>query len=302
MLKNLRSALFILSTLWFCRCGNPETSKEIYEKGTEILAREGPTASRDFFQENALETGDETALFGIAWSHLARGDLIDAEEVCAFLLAQTEDPAIALKCHYLLGHLMTRTGRFADAGYYFALAESEYRKLGDPVGLYRTYLGLSNLMIQKKDFAEAERYLVQAASFQQQGLDYLVYLGHAQKLAFLKGDFTKALTYSRLKLETARDLGYKNLIADSLSGHGLNLMLNGDFEKGRTLTEEAGHLIDLFQSQEKFQYNQLNILLYRRCRGGETVPIIEEIDRWIEAQGDVVLKEYLDFVLEWPCP
>ncbi len=303
MFKNRYFLLcFLASTIWLSRCSGSKNSDEVYQKGTQILAQEGAKASRDFFQENALATGDEAALFGIAWSHMAQGDLIEAEEVCSFLLAQTENPEIALKCHYLFGHLMSRTGRFADAFYYFELARAGYQKSENHLGLFRTYLGLAKLMTLQKDLEAAEHYLLEAARFKQDGPDYLVYLSHQEKIAFLKKDYRTALTYSVLKLDAARPAGYRHLLADALSDHGFYLILNGEYERGLTFSKEADSIIEPIGDKDKYFYNQLNILLYRRCRGGETAPIIEEINRWIEVQGDVVLKEYLDFVLEWPCP
>ena len=197
---------------------------------------------------------------------------------------------------------MTRTGRFEDALYYFKLAKAEYQASQNTTGLYRTNLGMANLMIQKAELAEAERYLTEADSVQQEGPDYLVYLTHRQKIAFLKEDYRQALSYSARKLESARPLGYRHLLADAFSDHGFYQMLNGNYDEGLALTEEAAVLIKAIEDKDKHYYNQLNMLLYTRCQGSNTARLAKEVDHWAKKQSDVVLQEFLSFVLAWPCP
>ena len=275
-------------------------SERAYEEGKQILRGEGPSAAHAFFRERVELMGDQLAFFGTAWTAYLEGRSRDAEDICWFLISETEDPIVRAHANYLMGYIATDNRRFDRAFFHFVLARNVYEAEGQPERVYKAVLGLANVAVMNKDSVEAGQYLRMAtelADGRDYDLSFLYIL--KKKQASLRGDYEEALAWSKVVYEISSENEPERFFASN--DMAFFSLLTGESEQSLSFLEEAETLQKTLGNPLEQQFLNVSWILYNRCNDRPFEDLIDEVDHWLEEHPRPDLESSFRLVQAWRC-
>ena len=300
ILSNTAIALFVLGITYVVT----RTDREVYKEGKELLKTGTIEETIEHFDKHVTETGSPSSLFGIAWAEWIRGNFIEAETICNFILDEDlPEEKVRANCFYLRGLIYSQQGRHEDSFQNFTRALEIYKQLGESKNLFNTFLGMAEMFINARDIENAENFLAEAQNiYPATGGKSLAYYYLLQtNLAFFRRDYQAALGNSWKAYEEYELEGNENGKTNALIYVSLYLMLTGELDKGLAKTLEVAERIKGSGDENKKFYNDVNFVLAYRCRGLDYADLEQGIRDCIERDDDQLLKENLEFALVWEC-
>ncbi|MDJ0838554.1 MAG: tetratricopeptide repeat protein [Acidobacteriota bacterium] len=274
-----------------------------YERGNQILETQGADAARQYFTDLVRKNGGTHALFGTAWTEFLDGHYDKAVQTCRYLLSESKSVHIRAHCQYLLGHIATSRGQYAEAFRHLGSAHGAYESLKDCRNLYKTRLGLAHVSIMSKDQEGADQFLNQALETNRKAglpLDYYYIL--RKKLAAQRKEYDKAFQFSKEALAIYREAGNRLGEAVALDNMALYAIVTGRSKEALTYLTEASKILESHKntSAEKY-YHYLCRILYNRCQGLPYQALYNTVSNWIDNQQNKFLLYDLKFVMNYPC-
>lgn len=264
-------------------------------EGYGVLKTDGPRAALEFFQ-NRGESYDN--LFGKAWAAYRIGDYETAEKL-GFLVLKSRSHKDQSRAHYLLGDLMTISGRFDKALEHLLTAHAMYESRGKEMSRFRTQLFLAKSYLAQKDLSNAEYYLNLAGISELAAKDHF-FLYLKSQLAFFENNYESALNLSLLREKVVGS--DSSQLAAIFCDIGFYYGLLGEFEKCLSYTLKTEELATKQENQLLLMYNNVNLYLYLKCTLQEYQPLEKMIVDYARQEKDFKLFEYINFVKKFSCP
>jgi len=279
-------------------------SAQIYSEGQRILASEGPDAAADYFSDQAIQTGDPLALFGAAWVAYIDGQASRAEQSALFLANESEDPIVRAHCAYLLGHIATDRGDFAQATIHFHSALSGYRRHGSAHQVYNAILGLAKTEIMTGRLAEGQRYLDKAEELaDRDGFDKSFVFAMQIQISDIRSDYETAFDLSRALVAYLSEVERHDSrqFIPALNNLSFYSLLTGRIEEGAQHLTRVSVLFTETDIGVEKQFFNVCTILFLRCTGKSYEATEAEVLTWLSTNHHLKLQNTLDFVLAWNC-
>ncbi len=261
----------------------------------KVWREEGPSALYAFLKDP--QTNQEK--FMQAWSLYSVGRFEEAAQNVAPLLELKTSAKVKGDAFYLAGKLGERSNS-SNVIDYFSRAAEVYVKNNALNSAFLAYVSLANFLTSRDDIGLADNYLRLAANLPASNPELGFFAEVEAKYFFRLGDFENALEASKrgLSYYEGRDI---NNFAQLLSTVAFYEILNGNLELGLSKSIECENLILAKGFQDLYFYNQINILLYHKCKGQKGAPYFNSIRQKIDTSGDLNLEWYLHFVQTYSC-
>ena len=291
--------LFLFFTLWAFQTQDP------YEKGREILMKEGPTKAIVYFEELLRKNDDPKSLYYVGWSLWRDGNSEEAEAIAEFLIKKAPSERILGHCYYLLG--IIETDRLnPEAVNLFDRAIENYSNIGANSSLYGAYCAKAASLIFQEKFLDAHTNLSKGLIYRKKSKnpnDTAYYYELLSRVFFGTMDYNAALDAARESHKGYLENGDPISATHALSSVAFYEILTGQAEAGVLKNKEIDEII--YSDGEEYRklsfYHAINWILVLRCAEEDYSDYEDEVNRYLNQSMDFFLKRLLNFSLTWNC-